>query len=532
MSEELIISPGKKPNAFRKHKKLFVILIIIACAVAAYFIVTKVILGNTTQNVTVPDTVTLEKQDLAQTVAATGNLQSVTSRAVAATQATSTYKVKEIYVSVGDSVGEGQPLCQLDTTDIEKQISDLRAQMSNTKAQDDLALKQAEGTRDRALLDLVNNKDPKQKDQLNSAYQSAQRQVDTLQLRNSTQQASQQLQTLYQTKNDCTITAPIAGTITSIDAKVGLQASGSSGGSAASSGVLSGLFVIQDLANLEIPATIAEYDAVTLSPGLAVTITSDTFEGKTWNGTVKSISPVATDTNNNFTATVTLTDPPDGLTPGMSSKMQIKVKSATGVFAVPFDAVVTKDDGTKVVYALEGAGGNTGMPGGGYAGNHNQGQGGGNAGAQGQAPGQNPTQGQGQAQGQNPTQGQGQAQGTQDTTISGKEQAIPPDAQGGQGQGAQGGQGQNGAAIFRNGGGAGAQAGAFRRVEIPVTTGIETDYLVQISGDGLKEGMHILTDPQGLSMPSSGAGGTRSGVMVGGGPGGPRGGETVVRAGG
>jgi hypothetical protein len=35
------------------------------------------------------------------------------------------------------------------------------------------------------------------------------------------------------------------------------------------------------------------------------------------------------------------------------------------------------------------------------------------------------------------------------------------------------------------------------RVEIPVTMGIKTSTSVEISGEGLKDGLQILTDPEG-----------------------------------
>ncbi|MCL2492870.1 MAG: efflux RND transporter periplasmic adaptor subunit, partial [Clostridiales bacterium] len=405
MADELIVSSGKKPNAFARHKKLYITLIVIAAVVVVYFVVLRPIAARTVQSVTPPETTTLAKQDLSQTVAATGYLQSVTSRTIAATSATSTYKVKEIYVSVGDNVTEGQPVCQLDTTDIDQQISNAEASISSSQAQDNLAYTQAEGARDQALLAATHppaGTTSQQQQQLNDAYHNAQAQVDKLQLQNSSQQQQQQLQTLLQTKDDCTITSPISGAVTSINAMVGLSQNDQSSGSSSSSTSVgtSGLMVVQDLSQLEIPATIAEYDAVTLSPGLAVKITSDAIADKTWNGTIKTISPVATDTSGNFTATILLSDPANGLTPGMSTKMQIEVKSVKNAYAVPFDAVVTQEDGTKVVYALEGANGGTGTAGG---------QGQDTTGGQGQGAAGTGTAG---GQGQGTTAGQGQGAAT------------------------------------------------------------------------------------------------------------------------
>jgi multidrug efflux pump subunit AcrA (membrane-fusion protein) len=68
---------------------------------------------------------------------------------------------------------------------------------------------------------------------------------------------------------------------------------------------------------------------------------------------VKSISPKATDTNNNFSVVVRVTSPVGKLAIGMSAKINIVTQEKTNVFAVPYDAVTTNDEGKTVVYALK-----------------------------------------------------------------------------------------------------------------------------------------------------------------------------------
>lgn len=68
-----------------------------------------------------------EKRDIKSTISATGMVQSVNNRSVYSTQAA---QVKTVNVSVGDIVADGDTLAQLDTTDLELQISQQRATLN------------------------------------------------------------------------------------------------------------------------------------------------------------------------------------------------------------------------------------------------------------------------------------------------------------------------------------------------------------------------------------------------------------------
>jgi len=481
-----------------KRKKLFIIIgIAVAVAIVLFFVVRPALMMRSAMSEfdTMPQTTILERTNLEKSVTATGRFESATSRTV---YGTASYEVTEIYVSVGDMVTEGQPLCQLDTSELDEKISDARESVSDAEAQDALEKSQAQGDYDRASADYSGRKgvvdstyaalqtaqsnfdaaaaagtttNPyeqaladaqaaydeavRNKNSSSESVRMAQEQLDTLNLKDSAKTARQELDTLLTEREDCTILAPISGTVTAVGAEVGLAAGSSPSSSSSSSGSgATGLFDIQDLSHLEVPASVPEYDAVLLSPGLTVHITSDTFEDKSWSGTVKSVTPVATDTSGNFTVTVTLDGVPEDLTPGMSAKLEIVVESKQNVFAVPYDAVVTKDDGSKVVYAMQGM---TGFSSGG-----------------------------GSVDG-----AEVEVEVTEDFDAGGditEGLTVPGEGTGAAQSGSTGGA-QSEGADQTNG-----------QIEIPVTTGMETDYLVEISGAGLYEGMVILSDPSGQNV--------------------------------
>ncbi|MDR1796097.1 MAG: efflux RND transporter periplasmic adaptor subunit [Clostridiales Family XIII bacterium] len=434
----------------KRRKKILLIIIIVVVAVLAifYFAFIRPAVKAAQEQANTPlATTVLQKTDLEQTVAATGTFEGAVSRSVVSTDS---YKVTQIFVSEGEKVGEGQTLATLDTTDIDEDIAAVLQDIAKAQNEDAIARERAQGHLDKTVLDSLEGK--ADYDQVITA----QRALDDANRKDSSEALRDQLKELEKQKDDCTITAPITGTVTAVNTEVGLPANGLGSGSTGSNAATS-MFVVQDLSQLQVPASVAEYDAVLLSPGLTARITSDTFDGQSWTGTVKAISPVATDENNNFTVTVTLEGDALGLTSGMSAKIEIITESKKGIYAVPYDAVVEKEDGSKVVYALP--------------------------------------------EGSSPFGGMGGGQ----KAKSGFSISI-------------GKSGDSSGTVSDDG-----------RVEIPVTTGMETDYLVEISGEGLTDGLQILTDPLGLSV--SGSSDMMGGMMIGGpvGGGGAPGGGGGVR---
>jgi hypothetical protein len=290
-------------------------------------------------------------------------------------------------------------------------------------------------------------------------------------------------------KDELSIVSPITGIVMDMTAKVGKSAggtgssSGSTGmGGTGSSSTGSALFTIENKNSLEMPVSVAEYDAVGISKGLSALVTSDALEDEEWTATVSSVSPKAS--GGYFTVTVEITSPVGNLTVGMSATVDIITESRTNVYAVPYDAVVTNSAGQTVVYALDTGGFGGGMPGGNMD------------------------------RGNMPEGGFGNGE---------RPEGMP-----------------EGMPNFEGGNGAGQGSGADiaseeNRIEIVVVTGLETDYYIEISGEDLRDGLMILNDPLGINVtvtPSEGSaggfgefgGGMGGGGMPGGGGGMPSGG--------
>lgn len=522
----------KKRNLFIRHKKLFIILGVVIIVVVVALVIFSRMFSAGAGAIQMPQTTTLSKTDLEQIVSGTGTLQSTDTREVSSSLS---YDITELLVSEGDAVTKGQTLARLDSSKLDKDIADIQQEIADAEASDALSLSQAnrklqnaieqrdideaQAAKDeaKALDDLntaiaerddaktkLNEKKSAQKsaekalskypaagsknfnqaeyeklttelqtaqteyqsaeqtyetkkntaDQAQTSYdqtvqsrattwrantlsiENAQDTVDSQSMMDSTSSLRTQLEGYLEDKADCTITAPIAGTVTAMTAKAGQSAGGTTGVTGSTtdtSSTSSALFTIEKTNKLEMTASIPEYDAVTLTTGMQAVITTDALTGEEWSGKVTSISPKATDDNGNFTVVVQVTSDVTELAIGMSVKVNIITKSETDVFAVPYDAVTTNEAGESIIYVL--------------------------------------------------------SEGTMAQDASGASPARQMPAN------------MSNSSID-------STAISSMGDPIVVETGMETDYYIEIQSPELKEGMRILSDPEGKNVDTgTGAGG-------------------------
>lgn len=146
---------------------------------------------------------------------------------------------------------------------------------------------------------------------------------------------------------DCTVTAPVSGTVTAVNVSEG----------GAPAGVL---FVIEDTSRLEVDISIKEYDVGIVGEGMKAGVRADALEDQSFSGELTSIAPAATTTaaagstssgNVEYAATVTVDGTDTPLRIGMSAKADIVVEEHKDVLAVPYEALGVGSGGEDVVYA-------------------------------------------------------------------------------------------------------------------------------------------------------------------------------------
>lgn len=142
------------------------------------------------------------------------------------------------------------------------------------------------------------------------------------------------LQLLYKQLEDSTITSPITGVVTEVNAEEGVPASGV-------------MFVIEDVEQLEISTSIKEYDVTTVKEGMPVVIRTDAIDGEEFEGVLSEIAPTGVKSPSGgavtFAAKVKIPKP-GALRVGMNTRMDIVLEEKENVFRVPFDAVHVAED--------------------------------------------------------------------------------------------------------------------------------------------------------------------------------------------
>lgn len=153
------------------------------------------------------------------------------------------------------------------------------------------------------------------------------------------------LEKLQQNMQDSNITAPADGTITYKNVTVGVAPNGI-------------LFKIENTGDLIVDTQIKELDAAVITAGKKVIIKSDATGSAEIAGVVSSVAPAATESTEGtsdvtFAAKIKVTGSNPNLKIGMKAKLQIVEQEKSGIFVVPYDALVQKPDGTQSLFIAQ-----------------------------------------------------------------------------------------------------------------------------------------------------------------------------------
>lgn len=409
---------SKVMDFIKKHKKIGIFLLI------ALVIVIVVAINSRKPVATKPvyETATVEKRDITQVVTASGKV--ISGEDCNVTTGVSGIKINAINVEVGDYVNEGDVICTLDSSDLEKKLGDAKKQANVEQANSDLslansimtyqkqvhsnqdanysvddnidslsiALENAQTTEDQACdaFWAVYNSRYEQKgdeaandDDVKNLYnrwntakkdkQRAQEKYDravkdksadlmdnqlTLQSNANTLQSAvnnasvtgiatnQQIDNLQKQVNDCTVKAPISGTITSLPISKGQTYTGTT------------ICVIEDESKYQISSEINEYDIGSIQVGQDVEIKTNVTGETKLKGKVHSIAPRATtvasttglatnnsSTNITYNVKIDIDDDISALKLDMTAKLKIITQNEKDVVSVPYEAVQSDDDG-------------------------------------------------------------------------------------------------------------------------------------------------------------------------------------------
>jgi len=239
-------------------------------------------------------------------------------------------EVLEVAVDTGDHVAEGALLSRIDPRDVQSAYD--QAAADDTAARVHVSIADSEEKRMQKIRDqgLASPQD------LEAAQQSAADARATL-VRSDTN-----LRLAKERLDDVVIRAPTAGTILTRTVEMGqIIASATQNVSGGTT-----LFTMADLSNMQVRAKVDEVDIGQVQPGQKVRVSVDAYPGRSFEGQVAKIEPLAVVEQNVtlFAVLVRLGNPEGLLQPGMNADVSIEVASREGVVAVPNSAAVSVRD--------------------------------------------------------------------------------------------------------------------------------------------------------------------------------------------
>jgi multidrug efflux pump subunit AcrA (membrane-fusion protein) len=343
----------------RRRWMWWVVLGVVVVAVAA-IVVPKLSGGGSAPTYT---SALVEKTTLAVTVSGSGN-GVVTD--VTEVQPGITGTVKSLSVKLGDTVHAGDLLFRIVNPDLDAAVQ--RAQTGYTQAKQQLSSAKAnvisaENALYRAQHPSAVGTAPPVVDA--GAVRVAQQQLVSAKLgRTAAEQGVASAGTaLSQARDNAakrTVTAPVGGVITVLNAQNGQSLSGGSssgsGSSAAAAGSASNSAVeISDLSTLRARIAVNEVDLVNVKVGMTAAVTFDALPDLVASGTISAIAPTGSSSAGvvTYNVDITLVSVDPRLRPTMSCTAEITTSTRPDTLVVPSSAVRT-DPATQGKYVLVG----------------------------------------------------------------------------------------------------------------------------------------------------------------------------------
>lgn len=295
-------------------KKKIIVAVVVVAVVA---IAASQLLGGSEEIVNPVETQAASMGSLQQVIAIKGTIEGSDRAEIASSE---NREISQIYVKEGDRVTAGQVVATLKPS--EQEESD------NTYAK-----QQAKNTMELAKFDYEAKK---------GLYdEGAVSRQEMMQAKTEYDNSVSAYNALFDTKSRSEkneITSPITGTVTRVNASVGLMANEIPGGEP--------LFVVENLDDLQMTVKVSEYDVGSISIGQTVTVSGQVLGSETVQGVVSRIAPTgevkeAGSKEMVIPVTIRITEQNEHLIAGVSAKAEILTAEVSDALIVPLDAVVT-----------------------------------------------------------------------------------------------------------------------------------------------------------------------------------------------
>jgi HlyD family secretion protein len=310
--------------------------IIIAAAVVV--VLAAIIIANITmkdRGGIVVQTQKVERGDISHVVSASGNIQPEHSVDISADVSG---KVTKLYIDDGDRVLTGDTLLIIDPAPYEADVSRERAQLAAYLSERKQAMKNLDRALEIHSVELETGGESliseEELERVGTEYEVAKQRVEGA--RASTRRAEEYLKKI-------TVTAPMSGTVTSLDVEEGEVAVI---GTMNNPGTV--LLTISDLSIMEAEIKVDETDIIQVSLDQEALVKIDAYPDTSFQGVVSEIgnSPIISNRGAvgvqeavDFLVKVGLTNPPAKLKPGLSATAEITTATRENTLNIPIQAV-------------------------------------------------------------------------------------------------------------------------------------------------------------------------------------------------
>jgi len=248
-------------------------------------------------------------------------------------------KIKALHVEPGQVVKAGQPLCEIDDTDLQNQKASVMTEIAGCQLGVDRALHHDNRGKELYKAKLITKE----------AFDNLESDLDIA--KNELAKSQRKLQTVNDEIQKARIVAPGNGTVLQvpvIEGQVVVPAASVNSGTT--------LMTVADLSKLLVNTNVNQVDVAMLQLKQIVKLTMESIKQETMEGRVSFIAPVATIKNGvkGFQVQASILKPSPRLRPGMMVNLTVPIAHANQVVAVPISSVFRGFNDRRVVYVLEG----------------------------------------------------------------------------------------------------------------------------------------------------------------------------------
>lgn len=248
-------------------------------------------------------------------------------------------KVKALHVEPGQVVKAGDPLCEIDDTDLQNQKASVQTEIMGGQLGVDRAQRHFDRGKELFEAKLITKE----------AFDNLE--SDLAIAKNELAKSQRRLQTVNDQINKARIVAPSDGTVLQvqvIEGQVVVPAASVNSGTT--------LMTVADLSKLLVTTYVNQVDVARLQVKQVVKLTVESVRSESMEGRVSFIAPVATLKNGvkGFQVMATILKPSQRLRPGMMVNVTVPVAHVEQAVTVPVSSVFRGPSDNRVVYVLEG----------------------------------------------------------------------------------------------------------------------------------------------------------------------------------